>query len=49
MEDCSKSSELREIQKKILHEQVTTENQNKETSIAESIEKGLDSEKLLNE
>ena len=49
MEDCSKSKELREAQKKILHEQVTTENQNRDSSIVESIEKGRDSELLLEE
>lgn len=44
MEDCGKSRESREAQKKILHEQVTNENSNRDSSVVDNVEMGAKSE-----
>ena len=48
-EECSKSKEIRDNQIKILKEQVTYENSQRETSIENAKEQGMADEKALNE
>lgn len=46
-EECSKSKEIRDNQIKILKEQVTYENSQRETSIDNATEQGIADEKTL--